>query len=395
MNKIAQNLTADALRVGFAAMLILCLGCRGTGSREPVTTSKVTRYTESGSESFAEGDTSGAINAFRKALHRSWATDDPYQSGTSAYNLAAALYDRGDTIAAVEWLVDARVAFARAGTSAGNTYLLEAKIAREEGRYEDARRLISLAQCAPPPCTRPNSDDPCDCDPDSGSWLECIPCVGDDRQEQRQQALCRDDYRAQVALAKARLAAEQFEIEEAKKHLACAIAIATEVCSDDLRADIRHTAAMIDLACGHYAEAAAHLDREAFLLRRARNYRRLPEVLTLAAATHNSAGQFDQAVDRLCRTARILFTRGQLEDAWEVLQEALASGEVENSPSTRIRLKLTALEIEAAASSKREVSRDSSREAETVEPSNNDEPPQEASGEAASADLILLTERND
>lgn len=327
---------------------VLCCGCRSTRSRDIPVDAKIVRYNESGTEAFSEGNSAAAIKSFRKAVLRSWATDDPYQSGTNAYNLAAAWFDRGDNQAAKDWLIEARVELARAKASAGNTYLLGAKIAQDEGRLEDAHRLIWLASCAPSPCGD-RAEEVCPGDACKEDCFERLPCVGNRIAEKKSLEECHNDYAAQVHLAKARLAAEMYDLDSAKCHFADAIESARHVCNYDLRAEFHDTAALIDLAGGNVVQAAAHLDREATLLRLAENYRRIPEVLTLAAAAHNETLRFDLSTDRLCRAARIWLTRGELEKAWEILQQALETGEAEHSPSTRIRLQITAAEIEAAA----------------------------------------------
>jgi tetratricopeptide (TPR) repeat protein len=341
----------DQLGMGLAiiAAITMISGCRSMNARDPVLDTKIVRYSESGQQQFAEGDSEGAIKAFRKAIHRAWMTDDPYESGTHAYNLAAVLYDRGDHASAIDWLIEARAELARAGASAGNTYLLEAKIAQDEGRLEDARRLISLAHCAPPPCSRGVYEASCTNEACQDPLLARVPCLGVRIRQRESEQQCRDDYAAQVQLAMARLQTEQFELASARQHLSNAIELSSDVCSDDLRAEIHHSAAMIDLAGGRLVESAAHLDHEARLLRRAANYRKIPEALIQAATVHEEVGRFDLAADRYCRASRIYLTRGDLQQAWTVLQRAIASSEMESSPSMQVRLRLTALEIESAA----------------------------------------------
>lgn len=337
-------------RSGVITMLVLIGGCRTPPTVDAPVVAKVVRYSESASESFAEGDSEAAIESFRKAIYRSWAMDDPHHTGTNAYNLAAVLFDRGDHADALDWLVDARVELARAGESAGNTYLLEAKIAQKEGRFDDARRMISLADCAPPPCSD-DGDGQCRRDACRESRLACVPCLGDKLEEKQASQQCRADYQAQVHLARARLAADQYDLSLASNQLASACELAEDVCSDDLRAEIQHAAAMIDLAQGRYLQTAAHLDGEALLLRQAGNYRKIPEVLRLSAAAYEQAARFDLAADRLCRAARVLFARGELKEAWEVLQLALGA-ETGTCQFNSVRLRLTAQEIEAAAMQK-------------------------------------------
>ncbi|MFK8115085.1 MAG: hypothetical protein AB8B91_22985 [Rubripirellula sp.] len=336
----------DLLQIGLLVLVVMVGGCRSSAPIESSTVAKVMRYSESAAESFAEGDTEVAIQTFRKAIHRSWAADDPYHAGTNAYNLAAVLFDRGKHADALDWLVDARVDLARAGKSAGNTFLLEAKIAQTEERFQDASRMIGLANCSPPPCTD-SANKSCPCTACQESKLSCVPCLGKKIADEKASQQCRDDYQAQVHLARSRLATDQYDLALASKHLVQASALATKVCSDELRGEIHHAAAMIDLAEGQFLQAAAHFDREVTHLRLAGNYRKLPEVLKICAAAYQQVDRFDLASDRLCRAARCLFARGEAKESWDVLQQALTFVDPDPSKPNHIRLVLTAREIES------------------------------------------------
>lgn len=335
----------DSLRIGLLVLVLMVGGCRSSAPMDSSTVAKVVRYSESAAESFAEGDAEGAIQTFRKAIHRSWAADDPYHAGTNAYNMAAVLFDRGKHADALDRLVDARVDLARAGSSAGNTYLLEAKIAQAEGRFSDASRMIGLANCSPPPCSA-SDDNACRCAACQESKLDCVPCLGKKIADKKAAQQCRADYQAQVHLARSRLATEGYDLALASKHLVQASALVTKVCSDELRAEIHHAAAMIDLAEGQFLQAAAHFDREVTHLRLAGNYREIPEVLKVSAAAYQQVERFDLASDRLCRAARCLFARGEPKESWDVLQQALAFVDLDPSMPNHIRLMLTAKEIE-------------------------------------------------
>jgi tetratricopeptide (TPR) repeat protein len=145
------------------------------------------------------------------------------------------------------------------------------------------------------------------------------------------------------------LAADQYDLLLASQQLAVARQLSEQACNHDLLAEIQHVEAMIDLAQDRYLHTAAHLDREATLLRRAGSYRKLPDVLKLSGVAYQRAAEFDLAADRLCRAARIWLTRGELKKSWELLQQALVCSESAVKPWTPVRLRLTAQEIEAAA----------------------------------------------
>ncbi|WP_231615536.1 hypothetical protein [Novipirellula artificiosorum] len=309
----------------------------------------LTRFASSGHEAFAEGDLDVAIAQYRKALHRAWSIDDPYESGTSAYNLAACMTSLSKNQEARDWLVDARVELCRAKSSAGNTWLLEAKIAQQECRFEEAKTFVDRAACSQPPCDAGSGD--CLCgpkDPCKESCVMRIPCVGSRVKQKKAAEQCEDDYTAQIHLARARLAAETYEIECAEMHFACACELAADVCSESLQAELQNVAAMIHLAKGEYLQAAWHFDNEAKHLRLAGNYREIPVALELASAAYEQAERADLAASRMCRVARIWFGRGEFKKSWSYLPQALCLAEHCRCQSAKIRLALLAKEIELA-----------------------------------------------
>ena len=333
-------------RSRFIALLALALlgGCRSSSPQPTEAIAGAIRYSGDGAESLATGNTHSAIRSFRRAIHRSWASDDPFHAGTNAYNLAAALFANEDHESALCWLIDARVELHRAGASAGNTYLLEAKIAQAEGRIADAGSMIALASCSAPPCSEPAQDQPVACRP---SKLACVPWLGAKLEERKAIGQCADDYQAQVHLARSRLAAESYQLALASQHLGRAKLLAKDVCSSELRAEIHHATALIELAHGSYLNAAVHFDREADAWRVAGTYRKIPDVLQLAAAAYLQIERFDLASDRLCRSARCLFAQGKYHRSWDVVQQAFTFVELDATQSSDIRLMLTANEIES------------------------------------------------
>ena len=133
------------------ALLLVVAGCRGAASSRQSMDSTLERHVRNASDAFREGQIERSTSEYRRALHRAWAMDDPYESGAGAYNLAASLLSASQTDQAKDWLLDARVEFQRAGSSAGNVWLLEAKIAQQESRLDDVTYLIQRASCSAPP----------------------------------------------------------------------------------------------------------------------------------------------------------------------------------------------------------------------------------------------------
>ncbi|TWT79906.1 hypothetical protein CA13_13140 [Planctomycetes bacterium CA13] len=323
------------------------LGCRSTADSPPKVDATLGRFSSNASEAFAEGDIDDAIEQYRKAIRRAWAIDDPYESGTNAYNLAACMTSAGKDTEAKDWLLDARTELCRAKSSAGNAWLLEAKIAQQECRFEEANIYVDRAACCNPPCEgTPGGCTCCSQDPCKESCVTVIPCVGSRIKQKKATEQCEDDYNAQIHLARARLAAEVYDIKCAKQHFDCACELASEVCSEALQAELQNVAAMIHLAKGEILQAAWHFDKEAKHLRLAGNYREIPVALELAAAAYEQSGHTEIATNRMCRVARIWYGRGDSKQAWSYVQQAIRLAEYSYDESPRIRLALLVQEIE-------------------------------------------------
>ena len=329
---------------------MILVGCKGSGDK-PAVDETVGRYAQKGSVAYAEGQIDVAIREYRRAIHRAWAIDDPYESGTNAYNLAACMLSAGRSAEARDWLLDSRVELCRAGASAGNVYLLEAKLALHESRLEDVYRHVDQADCSQPPC----NGEGCDCeegpgDPCCDGCVTKIPCVGPKIKEARATKECENSFQAQVELTRARLAAEQYDIPTALRHLSKACELLEGICGHDLQADLHDVAALIHLAKEEYLQAACHLDREAISLRCAGIYREIPTTLELAAAAYEQAGRFDLAAKRLCRAARIWYGRGDVDRSWQIVQSASNLAIADGCNATQVRLALLAQEISQSLS---------------------------------------------
>ncbi|MGI9473123.1 MAG: hypothetical protein ACR2NZ_16395 [Rubripirellula sp.] len=327
------------------AILATVLGCKSSGEERTVD-ELVGRHAQKGSVAYAEGQVDDAIREYRRAIHRAWAIDDAYESGTNAYNLAACLFSVGRAAEARDWLLDSRVELCRAGASPGNVYLLEARIALNQSRLEDVYRLVDHAACSDAPC----AGEGCECkqgpgDPCRDRCVTKIPCVGPKIKEAKATKDCENAFEAQVELTRARLAAEQYDIPTALRHLSRACELLQGICGHDLQADLHDVAALIHLAKGEYLQAGCHLDREAESLSCAGIYREIPATLALAAACYEQAGRADLAAKRLCRVARIWYGRGDTDRSWQHVQSASLLAETDGCEVTQVRLALLANEI--------------------------------------------------
>lgn len=324
----------------------LGMGCRSTPSGGHRVDKTLARHSDSARQAYAEGHIEAAAEEYRKAIRRAWAMDDPYESGTNAYNLAACMTSLDRVTEANDWLLDARVEFCRAGTSTGNTWLLSAKIAIEQSRFHDAQWLVDRAACSDPPCDGNSCRGLCGpADPCREKCITKIPCVGPKFERKETLKDCQREYQAQIHLTRARIAAEQYDMANACREFQRACELARQVCGYELQAELQNVAALIHIAKGEYLQAGWHLDSEAVNLRLAGNYREIPGALQLAAAAYEQAGLLELAADRLCRVARVLYGRGQTQRAWEVVQRATEMAEAVCSERAETRLALLANEI--------------------------------------------------
>lgn len=330
----------------FGIIAVVPIGCHSANRARVSVDSTIGRAASSADEAFAEGQLDTALKQYRRALHRAWAIDDPVASGTIAYNLAASWLSADQTDLARDWLLEARSELCRGGNSTANVWLMESKIALQQCRFDDARLYIGRAEGTEPPCG--DGSRQCGCcrtDPCSESCLKGVPVLGPHLSEKRGKRQCKRDFQTQVSLAKARLAAEQYDIPQAMQHFRNACENAKHVCSEDLQAELHNVAALIHLANGQHFQAACHFDAEAKHLRLAGNHREIPGILELAAAAYQHSGRQRIAANRLCRVARIWLGRGHPRKAWEMLQAANEMASRIYCENTQIRLSLTASEI--------------------------------------------------
>ncbi|PAY19082.1 hypothetical protein CKO51_13200 [Rhodopirellula sp. SM50] len=334
--------------LAWLSMAVITAGCAGGPQDIVGKDSKLHRYVDDGREAYNEGDLDEAEKKYRQALMRAWAIDDPYESGTVAYNLAACLTSQAEYLEASDWLVDARVELCRAGASTGNTWLLSAEIAITQSRFHDADRFVNYAAMTCPPCDI--VDTCCLCGP-AGDCADApcrdccvvrLPVVGDKLNERQQEDRCRSGYEARIELARARLAAKQLDLGGAKSHLARACDLSIESCDLSLHADRHDVAALVHDLEANFLQAGAHRDREVQLLRCIGHYREIPNVLDAAADSYRSAERLDLAVDRIIRSARIRLARGDIQSAWQRIRHAGELAAVCGCEAVEIRLSLTA-----------------------------------------------------
>jgi len=332
----------------FFGILFLTLGC-GISKKETIRADrKLSALVDDAREAFDVGNLRVAEEKYRSALLRAWAMDNPYESGTAAYNLAACFSSQQRFLEATEWLTDARAELCRAKTSTGNTWLLSAEIALAQGYTDEAKRFVEYASKACVPC---ELDDPyklfgpaADC-----AIAECrtpflgkLPICKRILTPAKESAQCRSAYRARIQLANAKVCAKQCDLSKAKQHYDEAVMLLQNVCDMGLAADRHDVAALIfELECNSL-QAGAHRDVEVELLRGSAQYREIPNILDAAADSYLLAERFDLASDRMIRSARMHFARGELEESWSRIREASELPTALTCQVVQTRLALTA-----------------------------------------------------
>jgi len=328
--------------------LLLTFGCKLARNETVRADRKLSSLVEDARKAFDEGSLKEAEDKYTQALFRAWAMDDPYESGTAAYNLAACLTSQKRFDEALDWLADARTELCRARSSTGNTWLLSAEIATAQGCPDEAQRFIAKASKTCVPC---ELDEPyqllgptaeCEIEKCRQCFWEKLPCCKKLFKRAKEPAQCQSAYEARIQLATAKLAVKQCNLSRAKQHYRLATEKLVHVCDLGLAADRHDVAALIFELEGNALQAGAHRDAEVELLRLAAQYREIPNVLDAAAESYLLADRFDLAADRLIRSARIHYARGGLEESWVRIREASELPIVLTCEVVQIRLALTA-----------------------------------------------------
>ena len=330
------------------SLVITCVGCRSNlqikESKERVDPS-LTRMSDRATELYNRGGVEGAREEYLKVLKEAWASDNAYESGTAAYHLAACYFSAGDAARAKDWLIDSRYELNRCGASCQNVWLLEAKIARAEKRYEDVAYLLQRSSAETVKATTFNIFDR------SGerqlpkiqlaSVRAPLGGVRGKLLQQRQQAA--NDL--PILLIKAAVAVERNDLPEARKRLQEADQQLGFVNQPEWQAEWYRVSGDLAYAKGQAEQAAKLYDQEAETLTSIGLYRDLPRVLTQSANSYEAAAQFAVAADRLCRAARLYFGRSDYELAWQTAEAAGQLSEKSEDVTIEVRLRLLAEQI--------------------------------------------------
>lgn len=331
------------------ATLFGVAGCRTGGSRSAVVDRPLARESRKAVEAFHFGYDDEAVVRHRAALRRAWELDDAEAIANTAYNLAACWAAMQHWEPARQALAEARAELRRSGQSEVDAWLLEAKIARAQGRWEEA---AYYADCVVEPLIRRDPD--CDrCRQDrSNHWAvalrachtRIVRCL---HPEEEKPDVC-DSYQISLAVFRANLAIDRGDVVAAQGLLSHARQWNSSPIDPAGRAEIAATEARLLLLQQRPQAAARRLDEEAEWLRQAGHLRELPMANSAAAEAFLQAGQPVDASERFLRTARLLYGRDDLLASLYFLERSIELAVAMGDIDLQYRAALLLEEIEQA-----------------------------------------------
>lgn len=258
---------------------------------------------------YAAGSAEKAAGYYEKALQRARVMDSPSEIAHNAYNLAACLAALASYDKAQVCLDEARLAFQRAGIPCRELPLLEAKIARAQGRSQEA---VSLARAE-----QKKTDDP------------------------------NDAIRVQWQILLAELLCDQGQAANADAELVKISPKQLQACGTDVRAETALTQARIQMLKRNPPAAAIQYDIAAKYWQETGRYSDMAGALDQAGHAYENAGNNPLAVDRYYRAARSLSESGQLARARNLADRALPLAVASNQPDMQKQVERLKAKIEA------------------------------------------------
>jgi len=264
-----------------AALILIGAGC-STPPKIARTDPEIERNVAVAHGAYAAGSAEKAAIYYQKALQRARVMDAPSEIARNAYNLAACLAAIRSYDAARACLDEARLEFLRAGTPCPELSLLEANIARAQGRYQEA---MSLARVE----LKKNND----------------------------------AIRVQWQLLLAELMCDQGQVVEADAELALIGPKQLKASGNEIQAEAALTRARIQMLKKNPQAAAPQYDLAAGYWQAAGRYSEMAIALDQAGRAYEDAGNNPSAADRYYRSARSLFESGQAAQAHDLASRAL------------------------------------------------------------------------
>ncbi len=290
-------------------LVMIATGC-STPPKVVRTDPEIERNVAVARGAYAAGSTEKAAVYYQKALQRARVMDSPSEIARNAYNLAACLAAMQQYDTARACLDEARLEFQRAGIPCRELPLLEARIARAQGRSQEAE---SLARAELKKSNGPN-----------------------------------DATRIQWQILLAELLCDQGQAAAAEAELAAIAPKQLKASGTDVRAETALTRARIQMLKRNPQEAALQYDIAAGYWQAAGRYSDMASALEQAGRAYEDAGNSPSATDRYYRSARSLFESGQLARARDLATQALPLAAASHQPYLQRQVERLKAEIEAS-----------------------------------------------
>ncbi len=246
------------------------------------------------SDSFAQGQYANAVSQYTDALNRARMLDKPAAAASAGYNLSACYAATRDYVKAQNCLIETRADFERIGDlgGMGETWLLEAKIAQVEKRYQEAEVLCDRA-------------------------LELFEESGGQPMME-----------AHGYVLKAYLLCEADDTESAQQALDAATRTGAPGRDPLLLAELLSTEGHVMTAEKNYDRAAIKYDAAAVAYRNISRASDVANMLSKAADIYRLSGRHGIAGERFYRAARSLYAQGNIKAALNRLELAFASAKL-------------------------------------------------------------------
>lgn len=266
----------------------------------------IARAAQAARISFERGSVEQAERLYARALRLARAADDARESGTLAYNLALCRMELGRLDDASKTLAEARNDYERLARPLDEIQLLEAEIARRQGRYEDMSALLATWRGKP------------------------------DKKAHKKVVF--SETAVMAALLEVRAACDQGRVAEGERILdEVRQAAKKRTLSAELQAQIARAEGDLALARGQPIAAAAAFEQEADIWRGAKQYRRMAIAMGRAAEAYKAGGATKPALERFYLAARSLAAQGDDVGALKLIQSAL-DGVEETADKTQMQL---------------------------------------------------------
>ena len=290
-----------------AALVLAGAGC-STPPKIVRTDPEIERNVAVAQGAYAAGSAEKAAGYYQKALQRARIMDSHTEIARNAYNLAACLAALRAYDAARDCLDEARLEFQRADIPCRELPLLDAKIARAQGRTQEAESMA--------------------------------------RAEQKKPAGPNDAIRIQWHILLAELLCGQDQAAAADAELAAIDPKQLEACGTDIRAETALTRARVQMLKRNLQEAALQYDSAAGYWQAAGRYDDMASALEQAGRAYESGDNHPSAADRYYRAARSLFESGQLAPARDLATQALALAAASHQPELHKQVERLKTEID-------------------------------------------------